>query len=685
MKGETAKQSEEGGIFSSIYDMPGVNNEKGKLLEKLCGGHRVIDLLLRAPHGYVDRTSTSLGEDSVGRLVTFVGVVKQHLRPAFRGSRAPYKVLVESEVGIVPLVFFRYSKGYLHHALKVGCRYIISGKLEANYGELQIVHPDYATSNLDKLQEICILEPLYSVIKGLRSKEIHKLVKIAVRSLPDLQEWISAEVLSRNAWCSWKKSIEGIHSPDDVHAVHLYKGRLAYDELLSHHAAMYFAKQRCANRGVSVTSCGLYRELVAKNLGFELTSGQKSAIDIITRDQASEKQMTMLLQGDVGSGKTLVALFAILNAVESGGQAAFMVPTEILAEQHYARINSALTGLDICVELLTGKTRGRASLRSRLLAGDIHILVGTHALFQEFVQFRNLRLVVVDEQQKFGVLQRMRLVEKGESADVLLITATPIPRTLEQILYGNIDRVTLSGGPQGRKPVHTSMISIGRVNEVCSRLQAAVSEGHKAYWICPRIVGSETSEMVSAESRFLFLKKIFGNSVGMAHGSLSKTDRDESLRAFHDGSIKILVATTVIEVGIDVPDATIIVIENPEKFGLSQLHQLRGRVGRSDKQSFCVLLHGDIGSTAHNKLSVLRDSQDGFFIADQDLLLRGGGDVLGYRQSGAVEFRFADPFDVRTVMEARSDALRMLETTEGRATAYKLMEIFGYCLPRMNY
>ncbi|AAV87121.1 ATP-dependent DNA helicase [Anaplasma marginale str. St. Maries] len=675
------------GIFSSIYDMPNMDNKKGEILERLCGGHRLIDILLYAPYGYVDRTNKSLAEDSVGRVVTFTALVKQHMPPppGRRAHRAPYKILLESEVGPVSLIFFNHSRGRLSNTLKVGHQCVVSGKLETHRGALQIVHPDYVTSKLDQLQEICTLEPLYSVVKGFQSKAMHKLIKAFVPLLPDWQEWIRPDVLSQNSWCSWKKSVEGMHDPDSVREVYLYKGRLAYDELLSYHAAMYFAKQSRAAKGVSVKSCGVYRKLVERNLGFELTDGQKSAIEAITSDQASEKQMTMLLQGDVGSGKTVVALFAILNAVESGGQVALMVPTEILAEQHYARISDALSGLNICTELLTGSTKNKQLLKDRLLAGDICILIGTHALFQESVRFRNLRLVVIDEQQRFGVVQRMRLAEKGESTDVLFISATPIPRTLEQILYGNIDRVTLFGRPQGRRPVHTSMIQIGRIDEVCHRLQNAISEGHKAYWICPRIVHSETSEMTSAEGRFIALREIFGNLVGIAHGALPQVDKDKAIRAFHAGDIKILVATTVIEVGIDVPDATIIVIENPEKFGLSQLHQLRGRVGRSSKQSFCILLHGDIGRIAYRKLSVLRSSQDGFFIAEQDLLLRGGGDILGYKQSGAVEFRFADPFDVQTVLNARSDAWSMLKTAEGRATACRLMEIFGYSLPEVHY
>lgn len=675
------------GIFSSIYDMPDVDNKKGEVLEKLCGGHRLIDVLLYAPHGYVDRTNTSLTEDSIGRIVTFVALVKQHIPPppGKKSHGTPYRILLESEVGPVSLIFFNHSRGYLSNSLKVGCQCVVSGKLEEYRGALQLVHPDYATPKLDQMQEICILEPLYSVAKGFHSRIMHKLIQTFVQLLPDWQEWLRPDVLSQNSWHSWKKSVEGMHNPDSVHDVHLYKSRLAYDELLSYHAAMHFVKQSRATKGVAVKSCGAYRKLVEENLGFELTAGQKSAIEAITRDQESEKQMTVLLQGDVGSGKTVVALFAMLNAIEGGGQVALMVPTEILAEQHHSRINNTLSGLNICAELLTSKTKNKPLLKNRLLAGDICILIGTHALFQESVQFRNLRLVVIDEQQRFGVLQRMRLAEKGESADMLFISATPIPRTLEQILYGNIDRVTLFERPRGRRPIHTSIIQISRIDEVCNRLQNAISEGHKAYWICPRIVNVEASEMASAEARFLSLKKIFNNSVGIAHGALPRTDRDKAIRAFHAGDIKILVATTVIEVGIDVPDATIIVIENPEKFGLSQLHQLRGRVGRSSRQSFCILLHGDIGRIAYRKLSVLRSSQDGFFIAEQDLLLRGGGDVLGYRQSGAVEFRFADPFDVRTVLRARSDALQMLKTTEGRVVACRLMEIFGYSLPEVHY
>ncbi|MGN7678395.1 MAG: ATP-dependent DNA helicase RecG [Anaplasma sp.] len=689
----TAIRKEEANIniFSSIYNIPGVNNEKGSLLEKLCGGCRIIDLLLYAPHGYVDRTNLSLSEDSVGRVVTFIALVRRHVPPSFpKMRRVPYKVLLESEIGAISLVFFNYSREYLKRVFKTGCKCVVSGKLERQYGRLQITHPDYATDDLEQFSAICGLEPLYAAAKGLHSKAIHKLIKGVMDLLPDLQEWINPGLMQRKAWYSWKQSIKTIHDPIDPRAVPLCRGRLAYDELLGHHAAMYFARQGRNNRGVQVVGDGTYRKAVMAKLGFELTDGQKSAIEAITRDQASNKQMTMLLQGDVGSGKTVVALFAILNAVESGGQVALMVPTEMLAEQHCTRIRDAVQGLSVRVELLTGSTKDkeRLYLAHELLAGKIHILVGTHALFQESVAFRDLRLVVIDEQQRFGVLQRMRLIEKGKSADILFITATPIPRTLEQILYGNMDRVTITEKPKCRRPIRTSIVQVSRINEVCSRLASAMSDGHKVYWICPRIGDgneSEEPDVASVENRFALFKKIFGSSVGISHGALSRADKDESIRAFHAGDIKMLVATTVIEVGIDVPDATIIVIENPERLGLSQLHQLRGRVGRGDKQSFCILLHGPIGHMAYRKLNVLRDSQDGFFIAEQDLMLRGGGDVLGCKQSGAVEFRFANPFDINTMLKAHSDACKMVTTEEGRLMAYRLMEIFGYSLPDMKY
>ncbi|MDB1135284.1 ATP-dependent DNA helicase RecG [Candidatus Anaplasma sp. TIGMIC] len=687
------RPSEVPGMFSSIYDMQGVDNEKGTLLEKLCGGSRIVDLLLYAPHSYVDRRNTQISELSargsvVGNTVTFVAVVKKHVAPhkIKRTRNVPYKVLLATEIGEVWLIFFNYSRQYLENVLVVDKPCVISGKLEVHRGVMQITHPDYCTSNLRKLTEICdTLEPVYSVTKGIHSRLVHKFIKVALKSLQAQYEWLPSDLICEHSWYSWQESVCKIHVPSDLDEVQRSKGRLSYDELLSYHAAIYFARQYGRKQGIAINVRGLYRQQVLTKLGFELTEGQQAAIEDITADQTSDKQMAKLLQGDVGSGKTVVALFALLNVIEDKGQVAFMVPTEILAEQHCSWIQSLLADLDIHIELLTGRSKNKESVIARLSSGEINVIIGTHALFQESVKFHNLRLVIIDEQQRFGVMQRMKLIEKGESADVLFITATPIPRTLEQILYGNMDRVTLTDKPKCRLPVKTSVVKVSRIDDVCMRLKNMIAQGHKAYWICPYIEGSEGSDIASVEDRFASLKHIFGDIVGISHGAMPQSSNDSAMRAFYSGNLKLLVATSIIEVGVNVPDATIIVIENPERFGLSQLHQLRGRVGRGNQQSFCILLHGPVSKIAYRKLITLRDSQDGFYIAEQDLILRGGGDMLGCRQSGVIAFKFADPCDLSTMVRAHADAHNMVKTEDGRKLAYRLTQIFGYSLPYINY
>ncbi|MEH0830991.1 ATP-dependent DNA helicase RecG [Anaplasma bovis] len=686
-----AKQQKAIGMLTSIYDIPGVDNQKGALLEKLCRGARVVDLLLYAPYSYVDRRNTDLERIPVGEVVTFSAVVKKHL-PPFMGKRGkktglPYKVLLGSEIGEVWLAFFHYSNSYLENVLKIGKVCVVSGKLERRRDDsLQITHPDYITSNVNRFPEICVLEPVYSVTKGVHSRMVHRVIKTALRLIEGPNEWINPQLMKENSWYNWKESVSRVHNPQSLDEVSVCRQRLAYDELLAYHAATYLAYKRqgeCA--GVSINVKGVYHKQVLTKLQFKLTSGQKSAIQRITKSQMSDRQMTALLQGDVGSGKTVVALFSMLSAVEGEGQVAFMVPTEILAEQHCTWIREMLSSMDIRVEMLTGNSKNKSAIKESLINGDAHIVIGTHALFQESVKFRNLRLVVIDEQQRFGVLQRMKLIEKGISADILFITATPIPRTLEQILYGNMDRITLPDKPKCRLPIRTSMVNVSKMDEVCARLHSMIERGNKAYWICPHIEESKMHDVSSVESRFQYLKETFGDTVGMVHGGLAQSHNDNVMMKFYSGELKVLAATSIIEVGVNVPDATIIVIENPERFGLSQLHQLRGRVGRSNKKSFCILLHGDVNTTSWHKLSVLCNSQDGFFIAEQDLILRGGGDVLGNKQSGIASFRFADPLDFSGMSSAYSDIRSMVKTDKGVQLVHELVEIYGRQLSNINY
>ncbi|CAH57751.1 ATP-dependent DNA helicase RecG [Ehrlichia ruminantium] len=672
-------------LFSSIYMLPGISSVIGGLLKKLCGGDRIIDLLLHIPQSYIDRR-TQLSEDSVGKIVTFVGIVKCH---GFVGGRnkSQYKVILETNIGEISLIFFNYSLKYLKSILNVGSAYVISGTLIRFCGCLQIMHPDYIVRDIKKFQDISIIEPVYPLVKGLTSRKISKFVKLGINLLPDFPEWIDDELLVSNQWYSFKESLIKIHYPDTLETLSLYRTRLVYDELFSHQIAMKVIRQSSCKEGISIVSKQIYYNHVLNKLPFKLTAGQEMVISEITHSQKSKQRMVKLLIGDVGSGKTVVALFAILNVVENGGQAALMVPTEILAEQHYRWIQSILSDLKISVELLTSKVKGKKSIKKKLQLGECQVVIGTHALFQDSVNFYNLNLIVIDEQHRFGVLQRMKLIKKGNIADVLFMTATPIPRTLEQVVYGDMDCLRLKDKPHNRLSIQTSLVNIERLSEVVSKLHIALEEGNKAYWICPYIEESELLNIAAAEKRFFALKDIFNEKVGLIHSRLSKIEKDEIMNSFYNGDIKLLIATTVIEVGVDVPDATIIIIENAEQFGLSQLHQLRGRVGRSNKPSFCILLHSKVLSKiAYKKLCILRQFQDGFYIAEQDLLLRGSGDILGIRQSGLSNFKFADIYrDYELISVANKYADKIYCEGELSEHLRQLLTIFGHNSSMINY
>ena len=675
-------------IFSTIYMLPGVNSIVGNLLKKLCGGDKIINLLFHIPQSYVDRR-TRLSEDAVGKIVTFIGTVKYH---GFIGSRkrSQYKIILNTCIGEISLIFFNYSLKYLRNVLKIGSACVVSGTLIRFCGCLQITHPDYIITDIKKFQDISIIEPVYPLIKGLTSKRISKLVKLSVKLLPDFPEWIDEKLIRKNKWDSWKESLIKIHHPDALETVSLHRLRLAYDELLSHQISIKMARKFNCQQGISIVSRQIYHNDILKKLPFKLTAGQEEVISEITKSQALESRMVKLLIGDVGSGKTVVALFAILNVIENRGQVAFMVPTEILAEQHYRWMREILSDIPVSIELLTSRVKRKQNIRKKLQFGECEIIVGTHALFQDSVDFNGLNLIIIDEQQRFGVLQRMKLIRKGGNiADILFMTATPIPRTLEQVLYGDIDCLRLKDKPHNRLPIQTKIVNIERLSEVISKLQLALQEGNKAYWICPYIEDSELVDVAAAGKRFVTLKEVFGKEVGLVHSRLSKVEKDEVMTSFYSGNIKLLVATTVIEVGVDVPDATIIIIENAEQFGLSQLHQLRGRVGRSNKSSFCILLHGNmLSKIAYEKLCILRKFQDGFYIAEQDLLLRGSGDVLGVKQSGLSNFKFADIYkDQSLISIATKQAEEILNMSKTKLDDHltQLLYMFGYEASVINY
>ncbi|WP_256466317.1 ATP-dependent DNA helicase RecG [Wolbachia endosymbiont of Oedothorax gibbosus] len=620
------------------------------ILPKLCGGDKVVDLLFYRPLSYVDR-SKSLLDAQVGELTTFMAKVYEHQPPTFRGR--PYKIVVESESQYMFIVFFNYSVKYLYKLFPIGANVIVSGKLEKFAEHWQITHPDYVSLDINQFKEIACIEPVYQLCRGITNKRIGNIISSNLKELPDLPEWIDDTLIKQKKWLSWRESIIKLHRPSSLAEAEVCRKRLAYDELFAYQLALKLArKNHVKERGREFIILSKYKEQVLNELSFQLTNDQIRAIDEISERQKSKYRMISLLQGDVGSGKTVVALFVMLNVVENNMQAALMAPTTILAEQHYNWIEEVLSCTDIKVALLTSKTsrKERKIIMNELASGVLNIVIGTHALFQANVTFKNLGLAVIDEQQRFGVMQRNRLVGKGENADILFVTATPIPRTLQQAMYGDVECSILKEKPKSRLPIKTVTMNISRVPDVTKKLKDAINRGEKAYWICPYIEENKETNIAAAEMRFQELQKTFFDRVGIIHGKLTQEQKDQVMFSFKRNEFSLLVATTVIEVGIDVPDATIMIIENAEQFGLSQLHQLRGRVGRGNKPSFCVLLYDNLSKSSSSKLKIMCESQDGFYIAERDMMLRGSGDILGTKQSGCMEFKFADLYQDRELL-----------------------------------
>ncbi|WP_410543787.1 ATP-dependent DNA helicase RecG [Wolbachia endosymbiont of Drosophila tsacasi] len=620
------------------------------ILPKLCGGDKVMDLLFYRPLSYVDR-SKSLPDAQAGEFITFIAKVYEHQSPTFRGR--PYKIVVESESQYIFIVFFNYSVKYLYKLFPVGAYVIISGKVEKFAEHWQITHPDYILPDISQFKEIARIEPVYQLCRGITNKSIGNIISSNLKELPDLPEWIDDTLIKQKKWLSWRKSIIKLHRPSSLAEAEVCRKRLAYDELFAYQLALKLARENhVKERGREFIVLNKYKEQVLNELSFQLTNDQIRAIDEISERQKSKYRMINLLQSDVGSGKTVVALFAMLNVVENNMQAALMAPTTILAEQHYNWIEEVLSCTDIKVALLTGKTsrKERKIIMNELASGVLNIVIGTHTLFQANVIFKNLGLAVIDEQQRFGVMQRNRLVGKGENADILFVTATPIPRTLQQAMYGDVECSMLKEKPKSRLPIKTVTMNISRVPDVIEKLKGAINRGEKAYWICPYIEENEETNIAAAEMRFQELQKTFLDKVSIIHGKLTQEKKDQVMFSFKRNEFSLLVATTVIEVGIDVPDATIMIIENAEQFGLSQLHQLRGRVGRGNKPSFCVLLYDNLSKSSSSKLKIMCESQDGFYIAERDMMLRGSGDILGTKQSGCMEFKFADLYQDRELL-----------------------------------
>lgn len=654
--------------FAPVSGLPGVGPRIAKLIEKVAGP-RLVDLYWHLPTQIVDRRySPPLTSAPDGAVVTVTVVVERHT-PA-PGKRLPYKVFCSDSSGRLTLVFFHARPDYLQRALPVGEERVVSGRIRHYGDELQITHPDHigTAAELDTLKAV---EPVYRLTAGLTARPLQRAVRSALDQAPDLPEWLEPQFVSGRRWQGWKDALLAAHapeSPDDLEPGNPARERLAYDELLANQLALALVRESVRRgAGRAVSGDGSLRKQVVASLPYSLTSAQERALEEIWKDMASPARMLRLLQGDVGSGKTIVAFLAMLNAVESGAQAALMAPTEILAQQHGDVLTPLCAELGIRLALLTGREKGksRRETLADLEAGDIDILVGTHAIFQEGVTFSDLAFAVIDEQHRFGVHQRLALTAKaaGARANLLVMTATPIPRTLTMTAYGDMDVSQLDEKPPGRIPVDTRAMPLERLDEVVQAVRRAVDDGDRVYWVCPLVEESDVIDIAAAEARYAALAENLGNDVALLHGRMKSAEKDAHMSRFAGGEISVLVATTVIEVGVDVPEATIMVVEHAERFGLAQLHQLRGRVGRGDRQGRCLLLYAaPLGDTARARIRIMRETDDGFRIAEEDLRLRGAGEVLGTRQSGLPDFRLADVGAHEELMlAARDDAKLVLE------------------------
>lgn len=662
-----ARSGDLNAYFTHVTSLKGVGDKVGDALTRAMGP-RIRDLVLTPPSNLIDRTHRPTIAGALdGEIATFEVTVGTHIAPSARNR--PYRVRVYDETGDMTLTWFKAYPQSMLKLMPEGSRRLISGKCEVFNAELQMTHPDYVL-DIEKAEELPELETLYPLTAGLGQKMARKSIAGALDKVlngPDLGNWLDPAFETQQDWPSYRDALTLLHRPEhpvDIKEDSPIRRRLAYDELLAKQLAMALVRERNRGQGGQALSAkGDYVQDVLKGSPFPPTGAQARAFDEIKTDMASPDRMSRLLQGDVGAGKTFVAALACAYAAEAGVQVALMAPTEILARQHVETLRGFLEPAGLTVEGVTGRDKGksREALATGMAEGYIDVIVGTHALFQDKTEFKNLGLVIIDEQHRFGVRDRLRLTEKGAATDLLVMTATPIPRTLALTSYGDLDISILDEKPAGRVPIETAILPLARLDSVIDGVGRAVKAGNQVYWVCPLVEDSEVLNLSSVEDRHRQLTAMFGNRVGLLHGRLSPAEKESMSLRFKAGEFDILVATTVIEVGVDAPNATIIVIEHAERFGLAQLHQLRGRVGRSDKKSSCLLLYqAPLSVNGKARLEIMRQSEDGFLIAEKDWELRGSGDLLGAAQSGVPRFTLANLDRHKDLLETATQDARLL-------------------------